>query len=120
MADIVGRTIRVSVILKKDANHRVDTEFLKEGEDFTKEHHSRSVLGTAMASPSVLDMAGITTGKSLLLTTDRSIKVGVNSSTNLITLADNGMMALKGDFTAIYVQNTDANYEATIEFVITD
>jgi len=29
-------------------------------------------------------------------------------------------MALKGDFTAIYVQNTDANYEATIEFVITD
>jgi len=120
MTDILERTTRGMLDLEISSDFRFKQEYYKEAVSFTKEHHARIVLATSMASPSVIDMAGITTGACLMLSTDREIKVGIDTSTNLITLAANGMIMLVGSFSAVYVQNESADYEATIEVVITD
>ena len=120
MADILNRTFRSTVLLEESSSFRFEQEYYKKDVSFTKQHHARVVLGVSMSAPSALDMAGITTGKSLLLTTDREIKVGIDQVTNLITISESGMFALVGEFTAVYVLNESPDYEASVEFAFTD
>lgn len=120
MADVLSRTIRATVNLNESPGFDLEQEYYKQDIAFTKEHHARIVLATSMAAPQSVNMSGITTGKSLMLSTDREIKVGVNDSSNLITVSENGMIMLVGQFTDVYVQNESADYKATIEVVLTD
>jgi len=120
MADILSRTIRATVTLEESPGFDLEQEYYKQAVTFTKEHHARIVLDTAMAAPQSINMSGITTGKSLMLSTDREVLVGINDTSNLITVSESGMIALVGSFTDVYVQNESANYKATIEVVLTD
>jgi len=125
MADVNRRTTRAHVRLTKNELDMYNQEHFKEDVTFTESVHQRTVLGTNMLIVDELDITNVTTGsttpaKVLMLETDRAVVVAVDTSSNTVSLADNGMIMMVGSFTHVYVQNTNTTYTATIEFVVTD
>ena len=125
MADVLRRTTRARVKLTKNELGMYDQEHYKEDVTFTESVHQRAVLATNMTSMSELDITNVTTGattpaKVFMLETDRAIDVAVDTSSNTLSLLDNGMVMMVGSFTHVYVQNNNTTYKATIEFVVTD
>lgn len=73
-----------------------------------------------MPSPQQFNMGGVTTGSYLFIKTDRPIKVALNDISRIWDLGANnsdGGILLVGTFTAVYLQNTNPTYEATVDIV---
>lgn len=66
-----------------------------------------------------VNLGGVATGDLLMLITDRSIKVGVDSQTNLWDVGK-ALMIDGGSFTHLYVQNQSTTVEATVDVIVTD
>lgn len=87
-------------------------------ESYSEHAGDRVVLSTNMASPKQANLGSITTAEHLMLTTDRTIKVGVNSQTNLWTVSK--ALQLKGSFSSLWFQNESTTTTAVVEFIVTD
>lgn len=124
MADVLKRTVRARLHIKKNELDRYDQEFLDSERTMTEYTHQRVVLATSMADPSQVNMEGLTTAAVIMLETDRAITVFLNQTgptfTNGIAVGDNGMLMLVGPVTSVHVQNTNVDYTATIEFLAAD
>lgn len=120
MADVTKRNVRANIFLTRNELTLYDQEYVKSDVDFDQSTNQRVVLATNMATPSELDLGNITTGAALMLKTDREITFALNTTSNTINIADNGMVQIVGEFTAVYVQNSSTTYTATIDFVATD
>jgi hypothetical protein len=102
-----------------------DQRFYAEDESFSESTHQRIVLATNMASPSEVDLSGVTAtpsvtqGGTLFLEADRAISVAVNNSSYLWPLSANGALLLTGTITHLYVQNESTTNTATVELVVT-
>jgi hypothetical protein len=124
MADVLKRTIRARSHIVANEVTRYDQEFLDSDRACTETVHQRIVLAAAMADPSEVDISNLTTAAVLMIETDRAVTVYLNQTgptfANGISLADAGMLMLVGPVTAVYVQNVNATYTATIELLATD
>lgn len=124
MADDLKFTARVRVWLEKNELVISSQEYLTEDQTFTESTHQRAVLAVTSSTTSgvvqEIDLGGISTGYGLFIETDRTVMVGVDDATNLISLADNGSFFLTGSFTHVYVRNDSQTYQATIEVLAFD
>lgn len=120
MADALKRTLRARVRLIRDGADLYDQVFYEPNEDYDESTHQRLILATNMATPSEVDMSGVSTGEALFLQTDREIQVALDANTKLWTIKENGAVLLVGSFTHIYLQNESTTNQATVELVITD
>jgi hypothetical protein len=127
MAEVLKRTVRAHVRTTVNASPRYDQQFLSSDVAFTKIAQHRVVLAanpTQSTTPGELDMSNITVGKVLWLSTDRPITVYLNQTgptfSRGIVLGTSGMLMLVGLVLAVYVLNMDADYTATVEFLVTD
>jgi hypothetical protein len=123
MADVLKSTLRVRAWLTKNEITLVDHDYYRPDVAFTEHAHKRVVLAAATTTPGTLyefDLGGLDTGFGLFLTTDRAVKVGVDATTNLIGIADNGTFLLTGSYTHVYVRNDNTTYQATVEFLAFD
>jgi len=87
-------------------------------ETYSEHAADRVVLATNMVSPQQASLGGITTGQHLAIKTDRAIKVGVSSQTNLLDVER--ALVIVGSFTSLWFQNESTTNTATVEFVATD
>ena len=120
MADVVERTVRTSVVLKKNERVVGDHDYYKPDVTFTEHTSQRLVLSTNMATASQIDLSGVETGAVFAFRTDRTVKLGIDQDTNMLQISDNGMMVMVGSFTHVYVQNESTTYQATIEVLACD
>jgi len=120
MADVLKRTLRANVLTLRNELTHYNQEFYDADQTFTESSHQRVVLSTNMASPQEFDLGGVSTGAVMMLKTDRTVDVSLNTTANMLTLAQNGMMMVVGEFTHVYVQNNSTTYQATVELVVTD
>ena len=124
MSDAMKFTARVRVWLEKNELVTSDQEYLTEDRTFTEGTHQRAVLAVTSSTTSgvvqEIDLGGIATGYGLFIESDRTIQIGVDDSTNLISLADNGAFFLTGSYTHVYVRNDSQTYQATVEVLAFD
>jgi hypothetical protein len=120
MADVLKRTVRARVLLTNNERTMFDEEYYEKDAAFTESTHQRIVLGTNMASSAEIDLSGVNTGAVFFFECDREVSVGINSTTNLLVLGDNGTMLFTGAFSHVYVQNNSHTYTSTVEIVVTD
>jgi hypothetical protein len=120
MADSLSRTLRARVRLIRNGADLYDQVFYDPDITYSESTHQRVVLATNMASPSEVDLAGVETGGTLFLQTDRTISVAVNSASSLWPVAENGALLLTGSITHLYLQNESTINQATVELVVTD
>ena len=120
MADALSRTMRARVRLIRDGGDMHDQVFYDPDVSFDEHTHQRVVLATNMATPSQVDMAGVSSAGSLFLKTDRDINVGINSTTKIWPVGENGCVMLVGTFTKLYLQNESTTNQATVDLVVTD
>lgn len=66
-----------------------------------------------------VNLGGVTTGDTLLITTSKPINVGVNSQTNLWSVGKS-LMLDGGSITSLYIQNQSTLVEATVDVIVTD
>jgi hypothetical protein len=95
--------------------------FQPEEASYTRQANDRIVLAANMGAPQQASLGDIDVsnpGQHLLVTADRQIKIGVNSS-SVLTDAE-ALMVIGGSVETLYFQNTDATNTATVEFVVTD
>jgi hypothetical protein len=124
MADVLKQTIGVSIVLDRNGRTMYDQRFYEEDATFTESTHQRIVLATNMATPSEVDLSGVTEtpsvtqGGTLFLESDRAIQVAVNNVSYLWPLSANGALLLTGTITHLYVQNESTTNQATIELVV--
>jgi len=124
MADDLKFTARVRVWLEKNESTIVNQEYLTEDQTFTELTNQRVVIAVTSSTTAGLvqeiDLGGVDTGYGLFVECDRSIFVGVDDSTNLISIGDNGSMFLTGSFTHVYVRNDSTTYQATATVLVFD
>ena len=120
MADSLKRTMRARVLLIRDGAEMHDQSYYEPNEDYTESTHQRIVLAKDMASPSEVDMAGVSTAVTLYLQTDRAIKVALDDDTYLWEVAEHGAIMLVGSFEHLYLQNESTTNLATVDLVVTD
>lgn len=124
MADVLKRTVRARAFIVKNELTRYDQEYLDSDTTMTEYTHQRVVLAANMAAPAEINMENLTTAAVIMLETDRAITVYLNQTgptfANGIALGDTGMLMLVGPVTSVYVQNTNVNYTATVEFLASD
>lgn len=118
MADVLRVQELARIKLTRNGVTMYDQAYAPAAESYTEHAGDRVVLATNMASPSAVNLGGISSAEHLMLETDQPILVGVNSQTFLWTVKK--ALLLKGTFTTLYVQNESTNNEATVEFVVTD
>lgn len=87
-------------------------------EPYSEHTGDRVVLATNMASPQQVNLGGVSAAEHLILITDRVIKVGVNSQTNLWPVSKALMVV--GAFSSLYFQNESTTNTATVEYMVTD
>lgn len=112
--------MRARVRLIRNGVDYFDQTFYDPDVSYDESTHQRVVLSTNMGSPSEVDMSGVDTGVSLFIQTDRDIKVALDSSANLWSVAEHGSLLLVGSFTHLYLQNESTTNQATVEVVLTD
>lgn len=124
MADALKFTARTRVWLTKNELTMSDQEYYTEDRTFTEATHQRVVLAVTSSTTSgaiqEFDLGGISTGFGLMVETDRTVRLGVDTNTNLISVADNGVLFLTGSFTHVYVRNDSQTYQATVEMLAFD
>lgn len=124
MADILKRTVRARVHIVKNELTRYDQEHLTSEVVCTEFAQHRVVLAADMADPSEIDMSNLAEAAVVMIETDRAVTLYLNQAgptfTNGIEIRDNGLFLLVGPVTSVHVQNTNANYTATLEFVACD
>lgn len=124
MSDVLKFTLRTRVWLTKNELTMSDQEFYTEDRTFTEATHQRVVLAvTSSTTSGVLqefDLGGISEGYGLMIETDRQVMIGVDASTNLIFVQDNGVFFLTGSYTHVYVRNDSQTYQATVEMLAFD
>ncbi len=118
MADVlrVGELARLKLV--RDGVTVYDQAYAPTEEAYTEHAGDRVVLATNMASPEQVNLGGVSTGEHLMLETDRTILVGVNSQTNLITVKK-ALMVISS-FSTLYFQNESTTNTATVEYMVTD
>ena len=122
MADVLRVSQFAKLEIRRNNIHYHYQGFASEEVAYTVHGGDRVVLTTSMASPEQANLGDIdagTPGKKLIVETDRPILVGVNSNTALWPVEHVLMMASEG-ITELWFQNTDADNEATVEFIVTD
>lgn len=88
---------------------------------FTEYTADRLVLATNMTGLAAIDMGGVTTGEYVLLETDQSIKVAMNSTNaNAKITVGKSLMVSGGAVTSLYVQNENTTYTANVQVVVVD
>ena len=112
--------MRARVRLIRDGSDMHDQVFYDPDVSFNEHTHQRVVLATNMASPSAVDMAGVSTAQTLFLKTDRDINVCINNATKVWPVSENGCVILVGEFTALLLQNESTDNQATVDLVVTD
>lgn len=120
MADALSRTLRAAVILTRNGSDYHEQEFYDPKVTYSEIAHQRIVLSTNMGSPSEVDMAGVATGATLFVETDRAVNVAINAASNVWTVSENGALMLVGSFTHLYLQNESTTNQATVDVIITD
>ncbi len=120
MADALSRTMRARVRLIRDGGDMHSQVFYDPDIDFDEHTHQRVVLSTNMSVPSEVDMAGVTRAESLFIKSDRDILVGVETTTAVWPVGENGCVMLVGSFTRLYLQNESTINQATVDVVVTD
>lgn len=83
------------------------------------EHSSDRFVLAANTSVQQVNLGGVATGDALLLITDKTINVGIDSQTNMWQVGK-ALMLDGGSFTALYVQNQSTTVEATVDVIVTD
>ncbi len=118
MADVlrVGELARLKLL--RNGVVMFDQAYSPVEEPFTEHAGERVVLAAAMATPQQVNLGGVTTGQHLMLRTTGDIKVGINSSTNLIDVSK--ALFLVGTITSLYLQNLDPDDTVTVDLVVTD
>lgn len=124
MSNVMRFTARVRVWLTKNELTMADQEYYTNDRTFTESVHQRVVLAVTSATDGgtlqEFDLGGITEGYGLMVETDREVRLGVDSNTNLIQLQNNGCMFLTGSYTHVYVVNDSQTYQATVELLAFD
>ena len=124
MSDVLRRKILANVHLTQNELTMTREHHFREEVDFTESMHMRVTLATNMSSPQEIDLTGgdsVTfAGSCLMVETDRTVDVGVDTSSNLINVGNAGVFLLTGSFSHVYVQNNSTTYVANIEVVATD
>lgn len=120
MADSLERTMRARVRLIRNGADLYDQVFYEPDESYTESTHQRLILATNMATAQEVDLAGVATGETMFLQTDREITVAVDAIGSKWTLKDNGAVMLVGSFTHLYLRNESTTNQATVELVVTD
>lgn len=118
MADVLKVQEFARMRLTRDGSTIVDQSLKTLAGTYTEHAAERVVLATNMAAPSEVNMGGVSTGVRLMLETDRSIKVALDTSTKLWTVTE--AVLFTGSFTHLYVQNTNTTNTATIQYTVTD
>lgn len=121
MSDITRVNVFGRLKLIHDGSDFHEHFFAEEDIDYTVHSGDRVVLAADMASPQEIDLGDIgaaTPGTHLMLVTDREIKVGLDSDTNLWTVT--GVLLIVGSFTHVYVQNENLTTEAVVTYEATD
>lgn len=122
MSDVLRRTIRGTMGLTRNEGPMYTQEYYKKDVEFDVHTHQRVVLATSSGQEQ-FDLSGLNTtnpGAAMMLTTDRTIVVAIDTAANTMTISDNGMMMFTGTFTHVYVENNSTTYTASLEFVATD
>ena len=120
MTDVMKRTVRAVVLLKRNERTLYNQEYYDPDETFVESTHQRIVLSTDMTTRQELDITTIDTPAVFQLNTDRTIVVGIGTDSNTITISDNGVIMFTGSFTHIFGRNDSTTYTATIDIVATD
>lgn len=118
MADVLRVSELARLKLTRDGVVAYDQAYAPAAESYTEHAGDRVVLATNMATPEAVDLGGIATAEHLMLETERTILVGVNSQTNLITVKKALMVV--SSFSTLYLQNESTTNTATVEFMVTD
>ena len=74
-----------------------------------------------MGAPQQYNMGGVATGKCIFIKTSIPIQVSFNGSTDLVPLgvdASEGGLLLVGEFTSVYLYNTNPTETATVDVAI--
>lgn len=124
MADALSRTLRARVRLIRDGADMHNQVFYDPDISFDEHTHQRLVMSTNMSVPVEVDIsyitAGATTAETLFLKSDRAILVGINNTTAVWPIGENGAVMLVGSFTHLYLQNESTTNQATVDLVVTD
>ena len=104
--------------LTRDGSTIVDQSLKTTANTYTEHAAERVVLATNMASPQEVNLGGVDTGVRLMLETDRTISVALDTSTKLWMVSEAVLYA--GSFTHLYLQNTNTTNTATVQYVVTD
>lgn len=118
MADVLKVTELARLKLTRNGTVLYDQTFEPTEESYSEHSADRVVLAVNMASPQQVNLGGVATGRHLILETDQTIKVGVDSTTNLWQISS--ALMLVGSFTNLYVQNESLTNTATVQVVVTD
>jgi allophanate hydrolase subunit 2 len=93
--------------------------YYKADQEITAHTHQRIILGTSSGQQQ-FDLTSVTTGAALMVNTDRTITIAIDTAANTITMSDNGMFMFTGAFTHVYVENNSTTYVASVELIATD
>lgn len=75
-----------------------------------------AILAKSTAN-SLVAMGGITTGKALVITTDRPISIRLNAADGTLIPVDQTFVLI-GTFTALYLTNADTAHDACVDILI--
>lgn len=118
MADVTKAQVKARVRLIRNGIAIYDQEFDSGKDDFTESSQQRVVLAPSSGNQQV-NLDGVATGAKLLVLTDRPIKVAVNTSTYQVPVSD-VLMLTSNSLTALWLENEDATFSATVTVVVTD
>jgi hypothetical protein len=119
MADILEVEAIARLLLTENGVEIAHQIFAPQSEEYTVEARDRVTLAAAMGAPqqaSLGDIGADTPGKHLIVQADQQIKIGVNSSTELID-AD-GLFLFESAITTLYFQNTDATNTVSVRYLV--
>jgi hypothetical protein len=124
MANALDYRLLAQVRLVRNGLTMYEQTFNTIPRSYTESTHQAVVLGTNMAVPEEVDLAGVTsapgvsTAHTVFLQTDRAIGVAVNDPAHLWPLNANGAMMLTGTVSHLYVYNESTTNQATVELVV--
>ena len=117
MADVLRVVDNDRLHLTRDGVTHYNLVHTPTEEAYTEYASDRLVLAVSSGQVQA-SLGGVTAGEHLMLITDREIKVGVSSTTNVWTVKK--FLKLTGSITSLYLENESATNLATVEFIVTD
>lgn len=123
MANALDYRLLAVTRLSRNGKTMYEQTFNTVARPYTESTHQRVVLGTNMAVPEEVDLAGVTSAPgvdeahTVFLQTDRAIQVAVNDPARLWPMNANGAMLLTGAVTHLFVYNESTTNQATVDLV---